>query len=114
VSTSTIEAPVISQPWDQLADEPLSSYWRFVLFLRLGRRRTLLKAYAAHLASDPRAVPPKSVPGSWSRESARYRWFERARLFDLQQQPPSPWSGFFRAVLERSSPPPAPGPGTAP
>ncbi len=75
--------------WDQLPDEPIDSYGRFVIFRNLGPGRTLGTAYQAFRLTFQNAIPevnPRKtrlyVPGHWGLDSSSWNWHKRADAYD--------------------------------
>ena len=69
-------------PWDQLLDEPITAYRRFLVYRNLGPGRTLEKAYRATKGNKGQQESP---PGSWTRNTTQYNWVERATAWDIEQ-----------------------------
>jgi hypothetical protein len=67
------------QPWDQQEGEPDSAYSHFQIYLHLApRERSQNAAYAQY-----RGCERLCAPGSWQRESKRWKWPERAIAYDV-------------------------------
>jgi hypothetical protein len=64
-------------PWEQLPDEPLPAYRRFLIYRNLGPGRSLDRAYEVKKGKKAR------VSGLWTRESTKYRWKDRATAWDI-------------------------------
>lgn len=67
------------KPWDRLPDEPKAAYARFLFFLTLGPGRTVQGAYREYCGEKKGT----ERPGSWTRESTRFRWLDRSRDWDI-------------------------------
>lgn len=75
-------------PWDRLEDqgETPAAYSRFLRFLHLGPRRSLLALYRAELAekaalAGERPKKPDSTPSSLRELTKRFDWWNRAAQF---------------------------------
>lgn len=80
------------EPWDRLEDEGESAaaYSRFLKFLHLGPRRSLLALHRAELAekaalAGERPRKPDSTPSSLRALADRFDWWARASQFTLAQ-----------------------------
>lgn len=80
------------EPWDQQDGEPIAAYKRFLLYLYLGRSRTLLDAYRLYVEEategferHPKDREPRHVSGSWAKEAREWRWTERADRYDVYE-----------------------------
>lgn len=75
------------RPYDQQPDETLAAYRRFLFYRNLGPTRSLEAAYQSYQDSLPQKAAKsgkkRSIPGSWMADSARYRWTERATIWDI-------------------------------
>lgn len=76
------------KPWDKLPNEPDAAYARFLVYLRLGRTRSLDAAYAADRGTAPKRAKTRQPSGArrsgtWSDDCATYRWTERALAYDI-------------------------------
>lgn len=103
----------MSDPWDQLPDEPDETYARFLMYRNLGPGRTLLAAYCVHIASFRNASTvgkrqkPQEVPGHWGNDSARWKWGDRATAWDIHtlhthgEQLSVLWVGLIRLAAEK-------------
>jgi hypothetical protein len=74
----------VTEAWEQQPGEHEAAYARFAVYLGLGFGRTLNAAYrctrtGAGVAEGDRRC---RAPGSWQRESVRWRWKRRAKLHD--------------------------------
>jgi len=69
------------KPWDQLPDEPITAYRRFMIYRDLGPLRTIEKAYKAFKGN---AKHSNSVPGMWGKDSVDYNWLNRATFWDIE------------------------------
>jgi hypothetical protein len=66
------------KPWDQLPDEPITAYRRFMIYRDIGPRRTLEKAYEVYKGAKGLA------PGMWQRQAVEYSWKDRATAYDIE------------------------------
>ncbi len=73
-----LKAPI----YEQLPDEPDSSYAHFLYYKNLGPGRSLRIAYNKYLI-DKGEAPAGTKCGSWGAESSDWDWVERARAFDI-------------------------------
>ncbi len=72
----------VGQPWSILPGE---TRWhkRFLLYLTLGKTRTLSNAYQLYRQAQGKTGPPlQPVPLSWQRAFERFEWVERAAAWD--------------------------------
>jgi hypothetical protein len=74
--------PMPRPPWERRPGEPKTAYARFLIYRNLGPARSL--AEAQKLATKSHKKPTK-VAGSWSDESARWGWVERAHDWDISR-----------------------------
>lgn len=82
-------------PWDRQPGEPPLWYKRFWEYCKLGVKRTQIAVYNAEVAAaaanggiDGKVRPPKaydSIPRNWTTQVAKWRWVERAELYDIEQ-----------------------------
>ncbi len=71
-------------PWDQLEGEPDPAYAHFLVYRNLGPARSLDAAYATVASNRVKSRQRQNRPsGSWAKESAVYRWAERAAAWDI-------------------------------
>ncbi len=68
--------------WDQLPGEPPMAYAHFRLYRDMGLERSLDAAYAIDQQIRGIVGGRTRAAGSWTRESARWRWEERAYAWD--------------------------------
>ncbi len=80
------------EPWDRLESdgETPAAYSRFVRFLHLGPRRSLLALHRAELAeraalAGARPKKPDSTPSSLRQLADRWEWTSRSAQFDLAE-----------------------------
>lgn len=76
----------MSNPWDQQPGEPTPAYVRFLIYRNLGPGRTLVVASA--LGRKKKAGNGRKAtqaPGSWQEESARWDWWNRVTLWDIDR-----------------------------
>jgi hypothetical protein len=84
MSETCDQALTRARPWDQLPDEPVASYRRFLVYRDLGFKRSLLAAYRIWFSRRGKGDRvPQYPPGQWIREAARFRWRERACQWDI-------------------------------
>lgn len=78
-------APPVKQPWERLDNESGEAYSRFMTYLYLGPARNVLRAYMTYLDMSGRKSKkkPTCAPGSWSAESLRHNWVDRAVAYDM-------------------------------
>jgi hypothetical protein len=69
------------QPWEQQAGEPNRWYARFELYRLAGPTRSLLGTVNAE-REQRGANRSRSVPQAWATNAKRWRWRERAELWD--------------------------------
>jgi len=78
----------MSRPWDRQRNgkglEPNLWYSRFVEFLRLGPRRSVLELYNQYIQDrdGEGATRRTSTPSSWGRAAVEWNWRERAEAWD--------------------------------
>jgi len=65
------------KPWEQLPDEPIVAYRRFLVYLYLGPGRSVEKAAEAQKGTK------RHIGGAWKRDCSEYRWVERAAAYDI-------------------------------
>ena len=68
----------IRMPWDQLPNEPLTSYRRFLVYRNLGPGRSLDRAYEAIKGSK------KQPSGYFAKISGKFDWERRATAWDIE------------------------------
>jgi hypothetical protein len=80
----TPEICTMSEPWDQLPEEPADAYAAFLFYLRQGLGRRMLDAYNDfRRARGEKLVPRgKSACGTWYKWRHLYCWPERAAAHD--------------------------------
>ncbi len=61
---------------EQLKDEPTQDYIKFLVFVSLGRQRSLDKAYQQYYETT------NGVSEAWRVLADKYRWVERASAHD--------------------------------
>lgn len=69
-------------PWDRQPEEPDRWFGVFEQFRLAGPKRSLLAIYNAERTAKGR-TPAVAVPGSWSRNRAKWDWDDRAKAWDL-------------------------------
>jgi hypothetical protein len=74
-------------PWDRLPGEPSHWYDRFSRYRLAGPSRSLLATYQAEREKARKGATKKaaSVPSSWNRAAAAWRWAERAAAWDAYE-----------------------------
>ena len=72
----------MTNQWDQRDGEPAAAYRRFLIYLALGRSRSLDTAYAT--ARHQRVSKGIRAPGQWRRD-CQFAWVERAAAYDAHQ-----------------------------
>lgn len=79
----------MSNPWDQLPDESLVEYRRFMCYVHLGPLRSIDKAYRKYCkqvaGEDEARKRARTAPGNWTQDSTRHRWRERAAAWDVSR-----------------------------
>lgn len=74
-------------PWDQLPDESVVEYRRFMCYVHFGPLRSIDKAYrkwCKQVAGEDEAKKrAKTAPGNWTLDSRKFRWRERAAAWDV-------------------------------
>lgn len=76
------------QMWDQQPNEPNEAYARFTTYLTLGPTRSLAAANAKHSEAakgNKKQRLAKRPAGSWTSESVRWNWVERAHAWDAHR-----------------------------
>ena len=69
------------KPWDQLPDEPITAYRRFLIYRDLGPGRSLEKAYRA---TKGNLAQGKKPTGAWTSDSTDFDWVNRATAWDIE------------------------------
>lgn len=67
------------QPWDIQEDESQIAYEAFLIYLRLGSRRSIDKAYRESTGKEEGAAS-----GQWNSWCQQNRWVERCRAYDKE------------------------------
>lgn len=91
----------MSDPWEQLPNEPPEAYARFLVYRNLGPARTLDAAYTTANVGNRRKSSERS--GTWQDNSTAYNWRERAARWDVAQLSavvPATAGVIFEAIAE--------------
>jgi hypothetical protein len=84
-----------SHVWDRKPGEPTEWYGRFLIFLEIGEKRSMLATYRLWKEEQDKKIPrnPKnrrhskilSVPPSWEKACIEWQWWERSAPWDDEQ-----------------------------
>lgn len=72
------------KPWDRQIKEPSKWFERFERFRMLGPKRSLRATYNGERADNGDGEKP-TVASSWTKNSKKWRWIERADAWDREQ-----------------------------
>lgn len=72
-------------PWDRQPDEPAQAYLMFCIYRSLGPMRSVEATYAAYIKDLSEKADPSDVPVEIIRTAKKYKWQERAYLYDAQK-----------------------------
>ena len=72
--------------WEIREDESSLWYERFTFFLALGPSRSIMKSYRSYNEANNIVDPKSYAPQKWYSSVKKYRWVERARVYDQYQR----------------------------